>query len=90
MVYYGRTSVSLNPGENQGEILLTLGSNTELRDWLGENTQENKLVNVVKARVIGKDGLAVDVPLYADSPIFMTQLRGTFEAPVNLSGVGRK
>lgn len=84
--YYGRTSVNINPGETQGEILLSIGNNTDLRDWLGENIEgEDNLVKVVKARVIGKDG-PVDVPLYADSPIFMTQLKGVFEVPSNDSG----
>lgn len=83
--------VNIDQGTNiqsMGYISIPLKGYMGLSNWLSENLigTEN-LVSVVKARVIGPEGLAIDVPLYAHiEGGSITELTGEFSTPVNLTG----
>ena len=66
-------------------ITISLKENYTLSTFLEQNKGDGGLMAVVKARVIGKDGTAVDVPLYANDGLAVTELSGEFEVPVNTS-----
>ena len=71
-----------------GYISIPLREYTDLSNWLSDNLNGTEnLVSVVKARVIGQEGSAIDVPLYAQiKGGFITELTGEFIPPINLTG----
>jgi len=71
-----------------GYISIPLKKHKNLSNWLSDNLNDTEnLVTVVKARVIGQEGSAIDVPLYAQiEGGFITELTGQFVPPVNLTG----
>lgn len=97
--YCGDTTVNiLNTIQDEtinvkGEVIVSLKENSELSNWFGERVQKEKstegairfLLPVVKAKVIGKEGTAIDVPLYVNAGPVITELRGAFDAPENFT-----
>ncbi len=86
--YYADTTVELNQGYSvnaKAEIKINIRENQDINLYLLENRQEDRLMKTVKARVIGKDGNVVDVPLYANNGMIITELKGEFDAPSNMS-----
>ncbi|MGF7059921.1 S-layer homology domain-containing protein [Brassicibacter mesophilus] len=71
-----------------GYISIPLKEHTDLSNWLSDNLNDTEnLITVVKARVIGQEGIAIDVPLYAQiEGGFITELTGQFIPPINLTG----
>ncbi len=86
--YYADTTVKLTQGYSlnaKAEIKINLKENNDINLFLQEHRQADGLITVVKARVIGKDGYAVDVPLYSNDGLMINELKGEFEVPSNLS-----
>ncbi len=86
--YCADTVVELNQGYSinaKAEIKISVKENQDISLYLSEHRETNGLINVVKARVIGKDGFAVDVPLYSNDGFIITELKGEFDAPSNMS-----
>lgn len=86
--YYADTTVELNQGYSlnaKAEIKINIKENQDINLYLLEHRQDDRLMEVVKARVIGKDGYVIDVPLYANDGMIITELKGEFYAPSNLS-----
>jgi len=89
--YCAQPSVSIEQGESlqaSGTITIPLKNYMELSNWLsGYMDIGNNLMSVAKVRVIGSDGVPVDVPLYAGiSGERITELSGEFTPPVNQTG----
>ena len=86
--YCAETAVNIDQGESinaKGEIVVSIRENVELSNWFADKVQPDKLLPVVKAKVIGKEGVSVDVPLYANDGPVITELRGEFDAPANVT-----
>ncbi len=78
------TNIEVNQGKGMNAevvINLTLKANEELSDYLLSHKIEDGRLKVVKARVIGEDGNARDVELYANDGLIITELKGSFTAP---------
>lgn len=78
------TNIEVNQGKGMNAevvINLSLKANEELSDYLLSHKIVDGSVKVVKARVIGEDGNAHDVELYANDGLFITALTGSFTAP---------
>jgi|GEM_PF-766943 len=88
LIGLGDTAVLLDQGESvnaSGEVVVSIESNVELSQFLKPFIQADGLLGLVKAKVIGQDGSAIDVPLYANDAEVITELRGSFTAPANLT-----
>lgn len=86
--YLGDTTVIIDQGESinaKGEITINIKENLELTNWFSDKIQENRLLSAVKAKVIGEDGNAIDVPLYVNDGPMINKLWGEFTAPANLT-----
>lgn len=78
------TNIEVNQGKGMNAevvINLSLKANEELSDYLLSHKIVDGRVKVVKARVIGEDGNARDVELYANDGLIITELKGSFTAP---------
>lgn len=89
--YCAQPSIYIEQGESlqaSGTITIPLKNYMKLSNWLsGYMDIGNNLMSVAKARVIGSDGVPVDVPLYAViSGGRITELSGEFTPPVNQTG----
>ena len=65
------------------EINLSLKANEELSEYLTSHKLSDGRIKTVKAIVIGENGSAADIDLYANEGIHITQLKGKFTAPAS-------
>ena len=85
--YLGDTTVIIDQGESinaKGEITVSIKENLELTNWFSKYIEDG-LLTVVKAKVIGEDGTAIDVPLHVNEGTRINKLWGEFTAPANLT-----
>lgn len=87
--YCSETSIDINQTGNinaHAEIKISVKKNKEMVFFLNEHRQEDGLIDIIKARVVGSDGNAIDVPFYSiKEDAFVSEFRGEFEAPANIS-----
>ncbi len=84
--YCAETEIWVSQGKSMNaevEINLSLKANEELSDYLTSHKLSDGRIKTVRARVIGENGSAADVDLYANDGILITQLRGKFTAPAS-------
>ncbi|WP_326910888.1 S-layer homology domain-containing protein [Sedimentibacter sp. MB31-C6] len=84
--YCAETDIKVSQGKSMNaevEVNLSLKVNEELSEYLTSHKTDDGRIKTVKARVIGENGTAVDVDLYANDELLITKLRGKFIAPVS-------
>lgn len=84
--YCAETEIVVSQGKSMNaevEINLSLKANDELSDYLTSHKLSDGRIKTVKAKVIGEDGSAADVDLYANDGILITGLKGKFTAPAS-------
>ncbi|NYB75691.1 S-layer homology domain-containing protein [Sedimentibacter hydroxybenzoicus DSM 7310] len=83
--YCAATEIKVNQGKSMNaevEINISLKENHELSDYLTLYKEDGR-IKTVKAKVIGENGTDVDIDLYANDGLLITQLRGKFTAPAS-------
>ena len=90
--YCADTYVNISQDESinaKVKVTVSLKENIMLSNYLAAYKQADGLLHIVKAKVIGKDGYAIDVPLYVNDGPVITELRGEFDAPANTSDTNK-
>lgn len=83
--YCAATEINVNQGKSMNaevEINISIKANKELSYYLASHKEDGR-IKTVKARAIDETGTAVDVNLYANDELFITELRGEFIAPAS-------
>lgn len=84
--YAADTVISLTRDGNtamNGEVLILLEESDILTQYLENHRGEDGVVDNIKVKVIGNMGESVDVSLYANEGHIITELKGTFQSPIN-------
>jgi len=83
--YCAAAEINVNQGKSMNaevEINISIKANKELSYYLASHKEDGR-IKTVKARAIDETGTAVDVNLYANDELFITELRGEFIAPAS-------